>query len=346
MKKLVYIVACCAFAASFAACKDKNKATVQSIPETIVTENVEIVKAPNYDNIIDTIVIEEPVATRSMAHSPTPQYKAVVNEQTKATASEDNSDLPTISLVYSSYVKSKGEPAGAEMVDDSAYVYPYDDYVDVIVVDDDYADRFDIAALDTIVDGKEWKIRTTDNKEVWRAVNTTNGRKVMKFRENHDRDFVKIKADGERKIVKNLDFATRIVEKINLDGKRKIHIDRITPNREIVKVIENSKVTKTVKTRNTERRATIKEFKDGSKEFVKVIAKNRGRNELVKTFVNGERSRELTGNLAENKRSLELIREKGDRLVTKARTETAFEVAIARNSIDSQTSKITEFVEK
>jgi hypothetical protein len=348
MKKLVYIVACGAVVASFAACKGQKKETVATAPVAAVKEAVEVIKVPNYDNFIEAIVFEETLKTRPVERSVASTYRTIARSY--------NNDAPMIALNSSAEVKEL--PENITIIEKS--VSPDGKIDKVVVIDTLDTDGFEattfekfddvnhaaIAALDTLRDTKEWKIRTRKNKEVWRAVNSDGGREVLKFRENRDRDFVKIKAAGERNIVKNLEFGNRVVDKMKMDGDREIYIDRIMPYGEVIKVVENGKVTKAVKTRDTRRKASIKELFDDDKEFVKVLERRNGQDEIVKTLVDGERSREVMKDLVEHNRTIHKVKRDGNRVVEKARNETSADVFKVKKTIDGETTKIKEIVER
>ncbi|MDR0907273.1 MAG: hypothetical protein LBM63_01475 [Rikenellaceae bacterium] len=341
MKKIVYIVACGAVVASFAACKNQKHAT----PVATVKENVEIIKVPNFDNFVDAIAFEEPVKMRPVA---TAAKSAATRSYTV--------EVPRI--VYTPATKAEQKPANVIIVPEVVAPAEVTNNTMVAYTPDTYEfeaspfERFDeeypaiASVLDTINYGKDWKIRNGKYKEVWRAVDADGNREVLKFREGHDRDFVKVKAAGERDIVKNLEFGNRFVDKIKMDGDREICIDRITPYGEVVKVVENGKVTKAVKTRDTQHKASLKEKFDGEKEFVKVLDKRDGQDEVIKTLSDGERNREVIKDLAEHNRTIHKVKRDGERVVEKIRNETSADVFKVKQTLAGETYKIKEIVER
>lgn len=328
MKKLVYLVVCCATVASFAACKGKNK-TAQT-PAVAAKEYVELIKVGNYEEFVDAIVFEEP------AKAP-----AVTPEQKKAVKTSNAQALKT---VHHATVEEKGGLKDVAVVSET--VAPDGQTADVILAGTYNNGEIETITCKMVNDEKRWKIRVNDNKEVWKAVNKDGDREVIKIREGHDRDFVKIKEDGERDIFKDIEYADRKVEKIKIDGDREIHIDRTTPHGEVIKVVENGKVVKAVKTKNTEHKAEIKTKADGEKDFVKVIEKRDGQVEVIKTLHNGERHREVIKDLVEGDRHIEKIKEDGDKAVLKVKDEANKEVIKAKENIDGETVRVKEVVEK
>lgn len=85
---------------------------------------------------------------------------------------------------------------------------------------------------DMLLTGNLWKIKNRNQKQIWYAVNDKNEDVAVKFKGNDYKSFAKIKVDGDKKFVKDINPAKRNkhVAKIKQDGKKHVLKDVVREN--------------------------------------------------------------------------------------------------------------------
>lgn len=328
MKKLVYILACCAVVASFSACKNKK---VEKTAATAAKEYHELLNRDgNYEAFVDAIVFEEPTAIKTNKAT----QKAVKAAHAR-----------TIRTIHHDDVRSKGKLKDVRVVSEKLSG-------DGKKANVTLAGTYNNGVIETVTyemvnDSRDWKIRVNDYKEVWKAVDNEGNREVVKLREDADRrNFAKAKDAEDREVIKEIDGTHRDIEKIKLDGNREIRIDRTNHDGEVYKVFDNGEEVSAVKSRITDRKAGLKEKFEGEKDFVKVVERRSGDVEVIKTLADGTRHREVIKRLDESNREIDKIKLDSDKAVLKDKEEADREIQKAKERIEGEVVRTKNVINK
>lgn len=277
MKKIVYLALCFGALASLDSCNPKAKAT----PGQVAKRYTERIMNDDYDAFVRAIRFTETPAdaapkakaySRSMAKAATNDAQHEMRESRRDWNHQAAREMRTVNH------PSVTERGGIRQVEVVSEVVTPDESVDVII-ENTYADGLvEQVEYKMINDDQDWKIRVTDNKEVWRATTDRHDRETLKIRDNRKRDFLKDNERGDRRFVKELtkrDGQREVVKTLG-DGRR---------HRDVVKVLEegNRQIEK-VKI-DGHKLVDLKEVERGHDEIIKAKENFRGEHDRFREVV-------------------------------------------------------------
>ncbi len=199
MKKIVYLALCLGALASLHSCNPRAKAT----PGAAAKLYTEQIMNDDYDAFVRAIEFTEtPAKAVKEAEAYTRStFDADRREERREERLAERETARDLRTVHRPHVTERGGIREVEIISEEKAP---DNTYDVTVRNVYNNGLVEEMKYKMVDEDRDWKIRVTDNKEVWRAVTDRGEREVMKIRDEHKRDFYKNHEGGRRRFLKDI----------------------------------------------------------------------------------------------------------------------------------------------
>lgn len=269
MKKLLYVIVAGSVMLGFTDCK--NRTQTASAAETAKTYTESCYRTGNYDKFVEAIHFEKE----------TPKKVVKQEKQTYAATLKKHNEPE---------VQQRGGLKESKVVSEN--IAPDGNTAEVLLKNYYNDGSIEDIRYNMVRDDNKWKIQVGNDKEVWRTTNARGQDVVVKLKDNDYKSFVKVKVDGEKAFVKDIEPAgsdKEVVKVQDMEGNRTVVKDvQRDAATEVVRVKDADGDLKVVKEKSTDSKEVLKVKEDGHKDVVKVIEKADGTTE-IKTKHDGEK---------------------------------------------------------